>query len=258
MSDAQSFSDHVNKLMFIKRIQEREGLLDRFMSGNGIMARGGGIGRGDGLPIGGGLDSSGFKSRRPAVQEQMLSGSIMKETLDEFEGILNELDPDNFTPVDSEESKTPDKFEIKPGIKLVRIEGETNKRIFTKNELEYERTSFGKIINDNNKELAKSHDAKNFTGTKSKAIIFKHDDGRISKFKSIGDLSKHTGFSKYKILGSFKPKKSGDSFHHKKLKGTLTFVDKNQYNTYAAISSYTPTPTTEPSSTSSSSTSSSS
>ena len=52
MSDTQSFSDHVNKLMFIKRLQEREGLLDRFMSGNGIMANGGGIGRGGGLPTG--------------------------------------------------------------------------------------------------------------------------------------------------------------------------------------------------------------
>ena len=186
MSDLQAFNDHVNKLMFIKRLQEREGLLDKYMSGNGLLPSGGGMSRGLGLPSGGGLDSSGFKNRRPAVQEQMLSGG--KAQFDEANELMDELHPDNFTEVKVREEEA--KYE--PIKKLVRLQGKTKKNIFTEKEIE-------KMIDDTDKILKadpKFHDPKNFTGTTSKAIIFKHDDGKTSKFKSIADLSKQTGFSK--------------------------------------------------------------
>ena len=251
MSDLQAFNDHVNKLMFIKRLQEREGLLDKYMSGNGLLPSGGGMSRGLGLPSGGGLDSSGFKNRRPAVQEQMLSGA--KAQLDEARELRDELNPDNFARVKAKElrgkvpeEKIPEGFDPEDIIEvplknLVRLQGRTKKAIFRKKELDEMYRGTMKTIDDIDKD-PKIHDinSKNFTGTTSKAIIFKHDDGKTSKFKSIADLSKQTGFSKYKILGSFKPKKTGDSFYHKKLKGTLTFVDKKQYKTHSAISSFTP------------------
>ena len=73
------------------------------------------------------------------------------------------------------------------------------------------------------------HDPKNFTGTTSKSVIFEKD-GKILKYKSISSLSKNMGLSKYQILKGFKPKKHGDSFFYEKLGGTLTFVDRKEYN----------------------------
>jgi len=73
MSDQRAFSDHIEKLMFIKRLQARENLFDKFLMGEGVLASGKGLAHGGGLGSGGGLDSSGFKNRKPAVQEAMLS-----------------------------------------------------------------------------------------------------------------------------------------------------------------------------------------
>ena len=73
MSDHKAFNDHIEKLLFIKRLQARENLFDKFLSGQGVLPEGGGLAKGLGLGSGGGLDSSGFKNRKPAIQEQMLS-----------------------------------------------------------------------------------------------------------------------------------------------------------------------------------------
>ena len=233
MSDALAFSDHVNKLMFIKRLQEREGLLDKYMSGNGVLPNGGGLMKGLGLPSGGGLDSSGFKSRRPAVQAQMLSGlkEHVESTKEELEKLL---DANNFT----DEHGNPPPFVnddeiLVPKDNIIKLLGTTKKAQFRAEEVMDIVNDKKQFVEDN--EDSVSHDAGQFTGTKSKAIIFKHDDCRTAKFKSIAELSKHTGYSKYKLLGKFKPKKSGDSFYHEELGGTLEFVDKKQYNAHVTV-----------------------
>ena len=233
MSDARAFSDHVNKLMFIKRLQEREGLLDKYMNGNGLLPDGGGLMKGLGLPSGGGLDSSGFKSRRPAVQAQMLSG--LKEQVESTKEEIKELlDPNNFTDEHGNAAPlaNPDEIVV-PKDNIIKLLGTTRQAQFRGGEIIDIVNAKGEFVDDNKDSV--SHDAGQFTGTKSKAIIFKHDDGRTAKFKSIAELSKHTGYSKYKILGKFKPKKSGDSFYHKELGGTLEFVDKKQYNTHVTV-----------------------
>ena len=51
-------------------------------------------------------------------------------------------------------------------------------------------------------------------------------DGVVSKYKSISELCKAVGLSKYQILKGFKPKKNGDSFFHEKLGAKLTFVNR--------------------------------
>ena len=71
------------------------------MNGNGLLPSGGGLARGLGLPSGGGLDSGGFKSRRPAVQVQMLSG--MHDQVQSAKEMFDELHPDNFTNEDGSE-----------------------------------------------------------------------------------------------------------------------------------------------------------
>ena len=237
MSDARAFSDHVNKLMFIKRLQEREGLLDKYMNGNGLLPDGGGLMKGLGLPSGGGLDSSGFKSRRPAVQAQMLSG--LKEQVESTrEEMVKLTDPNNFTDEHGNAPPYGDLDEIiVPKDNIIKLLGTTRQAQFRVGEVAQIINEKGDFVNDNKDSV--SHDAGQFTGTTSKAVIFKHPDGRTAKFKSIAELSKHTGYSKYKLLGKFKPKKSGDSFYHKELGGTLEFVDKKQYNAHAAVSSFT-------------------
>ena len=72
MADQKAFSDHMEKLMFIKRLQARENSFNKFLTGQGILAEGGGMAHGGGLGSGGGLDSSGFKNRRPAVQTDVI------------------------------------------------------------------------------------------------------------------------------------------------------------------------------------------
>ena len=73
MADQKSFNDHIEKLMFIKRLQAKENLFDKFLTGNGVLPSGKGLARGGGLGSGGGLDNSGFKNRRPAIQAEILT-----------------------------------------------------------------------------------------------------------------------------------------------------------------------------------------
>ena len=93
MSDQKAFSDHMEKLNFIKRLQARENTFNKFLTGQGILDEGGGMAHGGGLGSGGGLDSSGFKNRRPAVQTAMLSND--KDADDFTQANINLAEIDN-------------------------------------------------------------------------------------------------------------------------------------------------------------------
>jgi len=222
MADQKAFSDHMEKLLFIKRLQARENSFNKFLTGDGILAEGGGMAHGGGLGSGGGLDSSGFKNRRPAVQTAMLSndkgdGVIMAES--NITEIIN-ANMEEYKDATSPESKV--EANDKTGNpKNITLNGVT-KSIWTSSELGY----IGKFTEETLDEYNKNqHDPKNFQGTTSKAVIFEKD-GVVLKYKSISELSKAVGMSKYQLLKAFKPKKNGDSFYHEKLKGTLTFVNR--------------------------------
>jgi len=107
--DQTAFNDHFNKMMFIKRLQEKEGLIDKFLSGEGILAHGGGMARGLGLGSGGGLNDGGFKNRRPAVQTEMIStlkddnvidGEANVAELKKNEKNMRDVDADNIRVTD--------------------------------------------------------------------------------------------------------------------------------------------------------------
>ena len=220
--DQKAFSDHIEKLLFIKRLQSRENLFNKFLTGKGVLPEGGGLARGLGLPSGGGLDSSGFKNRRPAVQAEMLSSTKDDDVID-AESNITEL-----TNANMEEFKDDESLEVKKiakdkkgNTKNITLNGVT-KPIWNNSEIGY----IENLTEDTLGEYAeKQHDPKNFRGTTSKAVIFEKD-GVVSKYKSISELCKATGMSKYQILKGFKPKKNGDSFYHEKLEGDLTFVNR--------------------------------
>ena len=222
MADQKAFSDHMEKLLFIKRLQARENSFNKFLTGQGILAEGGGMAHGGGLGSGGGLDSSGFKNRRPAVQAEMLS------TTKDDGVIMAESNITEMTNANMEEYKDAETLETK-GVaidktgnpKNITLNGVT-KSIWTNYEIRDIANFTGETLDEYNKH---QHDPKNFHGTTSKAVIFEKD-GVVSKYKSISELCKATGMSKYQILKGFKPKKNGDSFYHKKLEGNLTFVNR--------------------------------
>ena len=222
MADQKAFSDHMEKLLFIKRLQARENSFNKFLTGDGILANGGGMAHGGGLGSGGGLDSSGFKNRRPAVQAEMLS------TTKDDGVIMAESNITEITNANMEEYKDDDSLEVKVQAKdktgnpkEITLNGVT-KSIWNSTELGYVGDRTEETLDEYNKH---QHDPKNFQGTTSKAVIFEKD-GVVLKYKSISELSKAVGMSKYQLLKAFKPKKNGDSFYHEKLKGTLTFVNR--------------------------------
>ena len=104
MADQKSLSDHIYKLMFIKRMQARDNSFNKFMNGRGILASGGGLARGLGLPSGGGLDSSGFKNRRPSTQISMLSNT--KDDVDFIQAEKNLKEIDNSDIVEYKEAES--------------------------------------------------------------------------------------------------------------------------------------------------------
>ena len=222
MADQKAFSDHIEKLLFIKRLQARENSFNKFLTGQGILPNGGGLAHGGGLGSGGGLDSSGFKNRRPAVQAEMLS------TTKDDGVIMAESNITEITNANMEEYKDDDSLEVKVQAKdktgnpkEITLNGVT-KSIWNSTELGYVGDRTEETLDEYNKH---QHDPKNFQGTTSKAVIFEKD-GVVLKYKSISELSKAVGMSKYQLLKAFKPKKNGDSFYHEKLKGTLTFVNR--------------------------------
>jgi len=223
MADQKAFSDHMEKLLFIKRLQARENSFNKFLTGQGILPNGGGLAHGGGLGSGGGLDNSGFKNRRPAVQAEMLS------TAKDDDVIMAERNITEITNANMEEYKDHESLEAKVQAKdktgnpkEITLNGVT-KSIWNSTELGYVGERTDEILTEFNK---RPHDdPKNFHGTTSKAVIFEKD-GVVLKYKSISELSKAVGMSKYQLLKAFKPKKNGDSFYHEKLKGTLTFVNR--------------------------------
>jgi len=239
--DQRAFSDHIEKLLFIKRLQSRENSFNKFLTCDGILADGGGMARGGGLGSGGGLDSSGFKNRRPAVQIAMLSND--KNEGDFVEAKENILELSNVVlseykgtgSASSKEEKVEEGKEVEPKVEETRVQTKdkggkfkkitlkgVTKSVWGKSEIRSIQKISEHTIGDYDKF---EHDTKDFTGTTSKAVIFEKD-GVILKYKSISELSKAVGMNKYKILKGFKPKKNGDSFFHEKLKGTLTFVNR--------------------------------
>jgi hypothetical protein len=223
MADQKAFSDHMEKLMFIKRLQARENSFNKFLTGQGILDEGGGMAHGGGLGSGGGLDSSGFKNRRPAVQTAMLSND--KDDDDFTQAEINLTEIDNATIV---EYKDPESLETKAQVidkkgkpKNITLNGVT-KSIWNIADVGNIHKIAEHTIGDYDKH---QHDTKDFHGTTSKAVIFEKD-GVVLKYKSISELSKAVGMSKYQLLKGFKPKKNGDSFYHEKLKGSLTFVNR--------------------------------
>jgi len=233
MADQKAFSDHMEKLMFIKRLQSRENSFNKFLTGQGILAEGGGMAHGGGLGSGGGLDSSGFKNRRPAVQTAMLSND--KDDDDFMQAEINLAEINNATIVDykdpeSLESKAEESKAQEPKAQATNKKGKpknitlngVTKSIWNKSDVGNIQKIAKHTIGDYDKH---QHDTKDFRGTTSKAVIFEKD-GVVLKYKSISELSKAVGMSKYQLLKGFKPKKNGDSFYHEKLKGTLTFVNR--------------------------------
>ena len=221
MADQKAFSDHIEKLLFIKRLQARENSFNKFLTGQGILAEGGGMAHGGGLGSGGGLDSSGFKNRRPAVQVAMLS-TTKDEGVIEAEENMTQVSGIHF-----EDKKVTKDVHIVSAVNdkgektRITLNGKT-KALWGADEL----TAIGKATEETIEEYNKhQHDPKNFQGTTSKAVIFEKD-GVVLKYKSISELSKAVGMSKYQLLKGFKPKKNGDSFYHEKLKGALTFVNR--------------------------------
>jgi hypothetical protein len=222
--------------MFIKRLQEREGLMDKYFDGKGILPSGGGLGRGGGLPVGRGLDDGGFSKRKPIVKQEMLtevkvSDDDVTNALADHEAVTDDLRK-NTT---SSGQKTGNR--VVTNDKNVRILGKTG-TVFTKDEIKDLQT----ITKDRHKDIGdtyerqkagqvRDHDPINFTGqTTSKGIVFTKDSGEVLKFRSIAALSKASGLSKYKILGKFKPKKTGDTLKHPTLfgGGTIKFVSRSQ------------------------------
>jgi hypothetical protein len=228
MSDHAAFNDHFNKMMFIKKLQAREDLFDKFLTGDGILPEGGGLKRGGGLGSGGGLDNSGFHNRRPAVQQEMLSTTKDDDEVEADENI-NVLKTHHFKEVTK--NNKGEGFKEPHSLAKASKDDITNKRITLNGETRalWRNALLDQIYEESEKTMnkfeEKQHDPKNFQGTTSKAVLF-DKEGIVSKFKSIAELSKSTGFSKYSILKGFKPKKNGDSFFHEKLGGTLTFVSR--------------------------------
>jgi len=222
MADQKAFSDHIEKLLFIKRLQARENSFNKFLTGDGILANGGGMAHGGGLGSGGGLDSSGFKNRRPAVQAEMLSTTKDDGVIMAVSNITEMINSNMDEYKDDESLETKGVAIDKTGNpKNITLSGVT-KSIWTRSEIEDIRNFTEETLDEYNKH---HHDPKNFHGTTSKAVIFEKD-GVVLKYKSISELSKAVGMSKYQLLKGFKPKKNGDSFYHEKLKGTLTFVNR--------------------------------
>jgi len=225
MTDQKAFSDHIDKLMFIKQLQERENLFDKFLTGKGVLPEGKGMARGGGLGSGGGLDSSGFKNRRPAIQSEMLSTTKdddviqAEENYVQLSGVAVEETKDD----DYGEKQMVTKDKKSGNIKEIKLNG-TTKSIWGETET---LAIVEKSENALNKYEEKQHDPKNFHGTTSKAVIFEKD-GIVSKYKSISELGKAIKMSKYQILKGFKPKKNGDSFFHEKIGAKLTFVNRSE------------------------------
>ena len=177
--DQTAFNDHFNKMMFIKRLQEKEGLIDKFLSGEGVLAHGGGMAHGLGLGSGGGLNDGGFKNRRPAVQTEMIS-TLKDDNVIDAEANVAELKKNekNMKEGDDDNVRIADKTGIYD--KDITFSGVT-KSVWNKKQIN---TIYKYSERPANEYNDLPHDPKNFTGTTSKSVIFEKD-GKILKYKSI-------------------------------------------------------------------------
>jgi hypothetical protein len=223
MSDQKAFSDHIEKLNFIKRLQARENLFNKFLTGQGILDEGGGMAHGGGLGSGGGLNDGGFKNRRPAIQTEMVTSTKGDDVIRAEDNIEELVNNEKYR--DDSKVATVAYVDDTGADKDITLSGIT-KSIWDRKMID---NIYNYAVRNVAEYDAKQHDPDNFKGTTPKSIIFEKD-GEILKFKSIASLSKNTGYSKYQILKGFKPKKHGDSFFHEKMGGTLTFVDKKTYD----------------------------
>ena len=222
MADQKSFNDHIEKLMFIKRLQARENLFDKFLTGDGVLPSGGGLAHGMGLGSGGGLDNSGFKNRKPAIQTEMLT-TTPNENEEEAEHDITQIKKLNHIEHANQYGVNIKSAPDEKGInQQITLEGST-KELWNELHIKDIKEEADEIIAKMN---MKNNDPKNFHGTTSKAVIFEKD-GSVLKYKSIAELCKAVGLSKYQILKGFKPKKNGDSFFHEKLGAKLTFVNRS-------------------------------
>jgi hypothetical protein len=212
MSSSREISQHIDKLLFISRLQEQENSFKKFTDGKGVLPSGGGIiGHGGGLGRGGGLDTGGFYQRKFAVRQQMLEDEV-KYSVEMKDGI-----PESQAIVGSEEA-----------VDIVQIQGTTSQPWKTQKKQTEDVTapiSGGKSVS----ELIKGLKKKEFgSQTRTKAVIVVKDgSNEVLKYKSLGDLARTTKMSKYSLINKFKPKNVGDNVHSSKLGGTLVFVNKS-------------------------------
>ena len=213
-----SFSQHLDKMMFIQRVQAKENVLKKFLNdGGSLLPRGGGLGHGGGLGRGGGIEAGGFYTRKPAVRQEMLGD---KPT---YQAVVNEgvAEAQQEGGVGAEEA-----------VDVVEIQGKTSQP-WKKQKKQIE-ASTGSASSDNKSngtvhDLVKGLEKKDFgSQTRTKSVLLIRDgSNEVLKYRSLGDLARQTKMSKYSLIGKFKAKSVGDSVHSKKLGGTLIFVNKS-------------------------------
>lgn len=218
MSSQKELSQHIDKLLFISRLQERENELKKFTGGQGVLPDGGGIGHGGGLGRGGGMDTGGFYQRKFAVRQLMLEDETKTPPSGAGSAVAS------VAPAVAPSTPT---VGTEEAVDVVQIKGTTSQPWKTQKKQTEDVTrpiSGGKNI----QELIKGLDKKEFGGqTRTKAVIVAKDSGEVLKYRSLGDLARQTKMSKYSLINKFKPKNVGDNVHSSKLGGTLIFVNKS-------------------------------
>jgi len=211
-------SQHIDKMMFIQRLQAKENVLNKFLNdGGSLLPRGGGLGHGGGLGRGGGIEAGGFYTRKPAVRQEMLGDQPT------YQAVVNEgvAEAKKVGDVGSEEA-----------VDVVEIQGKTSQPWKKQKKQVEESTGSASSDNTSNKtahDLIKGLEKKEFgSQTRTKSVLMIRDgSNEVLKYRSLGDLARQTKMSKYSLIGKFKAKSVGDSVHSKKLGGTLIFVNKS-------------------------------
>ena len=207
MSSSIELSNHIDRLMFIQRMQEKDNQLQKLMEGQGVLPSGGGLGHGGGLGRGGGLEAGGFYQRKFAVRQQMLD--------DEVPGVGDEEEKK-----EEEPAGTP--VGVEEAVDAIQIQGKTSQP-WKKQKKQIEG------MTGNVHDIIKGLEKKEFgSQTKTKAVIVVKDgSNEVLKYRSLGDLARQTKMSKYSLVGKLNVKSVGDNVHSSKLGGTLVFVNKS-------------------------------
>lgn len=205
MASSKELSNHIDRLMFIQRMQEKDNQLQKLMEGKGVLPSGGGLGHGGGLGRGGGLEAGGFYQRKFAVRQQMLDDEVPGD-----EEEKKEEEPAGKPAIGSEEA-----------VDVIQIQGKTSQP-WKKQKKQIEGIH-------NVHDIIKGLEKKEFgSQTKTKAVIvIKDGSNEVLKYRSLGDLARQTKMSKYSLVGKLNVKSVGDNVHSSKLGGTLVFVNKS-------------------------------